>query len=71
MNQKPQAVSRARVLEPKWKHVIENEGMFRLTFWERVKVLFGHNIEFKYEAKVTNSPGHISPSLLARVVNKL
>lgn len=71
MNTKPEAKSQARVLPPKFKHVIENDFMLRFTRMERIKILFGFNVELKYESPIEHSPGRQQPKLSARVVNKL
>lgn len=58
-------------LTPVFRHVLNNDGMFRPTFLERLKILIGYNVEFKYEALLAHSPGAIEPKLSARVTSKL
>lgn len=59
-----------RILPPKFKHIIDNEFILRLTRWERLKVFIGYRIDLRYAASIEHSPGKILPTLTHKVVNK-
>lgn len=68
---KPPAKITERIIPPKFKHIIENDFIIRLTFKERIKVLLGFRIDLKYAASIEHMPGKILPTLTHKVVNKL
>lgn len=59
-----------RILPPKFKHIIDNEFILRLTFRERLKVMLGYRIDVRYAASIEHLPGKILPTMTHKVVNK-
>jgi len=70
-SKKPEPKIKERILPPKFKHLIQNEFIARLTFTERVKLLIGYSLEVKYECLIEHLPGRTDPKMSVRVVNKL
>lgn len=70
MTTKPQAVSQARIVPPKFKFIQEIDFTYRPTKWERLKIAIGMNLDMRVFVESEHSLGKTKITPTHRVVNK-
>jgi len=60
-------ISQARTLPTVYRHVINVDWFRKLTWRERIKILFGYNLNVLIRLRVKHNPGDFDPIIVGEV----